>query len=114
MFEPDRYRRMQDRILGPNSEPMTLLVNNGTGYDEIQVTGRPYRYQSTDLVEGGPIKLGDMRLIIDADSIPDGTRRLEAKDRVEVRGKRYGVIDWDDMTRSVGGQVLAINCTVRG
>lgn len=114
MFDADQYKALYERILGPNSETVTLHVNNGTGFDTYQAKAHVSNYRAQDLVEGGSIKLGDLRLIIDADTVPDGLRRLEAKDRIEVRGRVYGVEYWDDMSRSVGSTVIAYEAAVRG
>jgi len=117
MFNPARYRRMYRRFLGPLSQPVTLLVlNQSTGvYDEYpNIPARVSDYQERDLVDGGPIKLGDLRLIILAEKLPPGLGQLNQGDLVSIGGRDYGIIHWDANTRSVGPELMAVEAAVRG
>ena len=114
MFDPDTYRELYDRILAPNAEKIVLHVNNGTGFVLHDASAVVYAYRSEDLVESGSIKLGDLKLIIDGRTIPNGLRRLEAKDRIQVRGRIYGVQIWDAFSRSIAGEVISVEAIVRG
>lgn len=114
MYYADRYRDMYQRILGPLSRDVVLKVNNGAGYDDYTVPAHVSKWQERDLVPGGSIQLGDLRLIILTESLPDGVTTLTMKDRVEIDGRAYGVIHWDEHTRAIGDNQLAVDVTVRG
>jgi hypothetical protein len=94
---------------------VTLRVNNGAGYtDHAGVKAHISKYQEQDLVENGPINVGDLRLIIPAEEIPDGVADLKQKDRIQINGRDYAVMHWDAHTRSVGDQLIAVKARVRG
>ena len=119
MFNPAEYRRMYARFLGPLSSEVTFMINNGTSFDDYAepVFARVTNWQESDLVPGGTIELGDLKLIIPVPDILDTQPpfpRLELKDRIRIGGRAYSVIHWDEKTRSVGDYVIAVQVTVRG
>lgn len=115
MFSAADYRRLYDRFLGPLAQDVSLLVNNGTGFDRYDgVMAHVSAWRESDLVPNGSIRLGDLRLIILADDIPAGIGKLSQGDRVEIDGRAYGIINWDENTRSVGDELIAVEASVRG
>ena len=72
------------------------------------------KYSESELVSGGAIRLGDMKLVILGVDIPAGVDRLDTKDRVQIDGRAYSVIHWDNFTRSVGDELIAVEAAVRG
>ena len=115
MFNATEYKSLYARFMGPLAQNVILLVNNGSGFDSYPgVSAHVSKYKATDLVPGGSIQLGDVRLIILQDDIPVGIDKLEVKDRIEVNGRPLAVINWDANTRSVGDQTIAIEVAVRG
>lgn len=113
MFNPARYRRLYRRFLGPLSQTVTITLAAGGSYN---VPAHVSRYQERDLVEGGPIQLGDLRLIIRADQLPDAlaAAQLSYGDAVTIDGREYGFIHWDSYSRTVGPEIIAYEATVRG
>jgi hypothetical protein len=115
MFSAGRYKRMYRRFLGPLSQPITLSVWNGSSFDDYpNIPAHVSNYEERDLAEGGPIKLGDLRLIILAENLPTNLGQLNQGDVVTISGRDYGVIRWDANTRSVGTELMAYEATVRG
>ena len=114
MFNADQYRNMYDRFLGPLSQSVTLKVNNGTGFDSYTCTAHVSKSNERDLVAGGSIELGDLRLIILNGDLPAGMRDLEKKDRIEIDDRVYAVTHWDNYTRKIGENAVAIEVAVRG
>lgn len=102
------------RRLGPLSRDVVLMVNNGTSFDEYTVPAHVSQWQERDLVPGGSMKLGDLRLILLVECLPSGLRDLEQKDRIQIDGRPYAVIHWDKHTRAMGEHQIAIEATVRG
>lgn len=115
MFRSSRYKSLYKRYLGPLSQPVTLMVNNGKGYDEYcGVHAHVSNWRESELIADGTIKIGDLRLIILAESIPCEIDRMQLKDRIKIGDRAYAVIHWDSNTRSIGADTVAIECTVRG
>lgn len=115
MFSAQTYKSMYSRLMGPLAQPVTLMINNGTGWDSYTgVMAHVSKYQESDLVSGGSIQLGDIRLVILNEDIPVEIDRLDSKDRIEIDGRAYGVIHWDSHTRSVGDETIAVESAVRG
>ena len=117
MFSTNRFKRMYSRFLGPGGRAVevTLKLNNGTSWDEHPgIRGRVSSYQESDLVAGGSINVGDLGLIILADSIPESITKMTQKDRVEIDGRDYSVVHWDAHSRTVGDDLIAVEATVRG
>ena len=115
MFDAATYRRMYGRFMGPLSQSITLQVNNGTGFDSYPgVSAHVSNWAERDLIPNGSIKLGDLRVIILAEDIPQQVDKLEQRDRVEIDGRNYAVINWDNYTRKVGDDLIAVEVAVRG
>jgi hypothetical protein len=115
MFNARDYERMYSRMLGPLSQPVTLMVNNGTSYDKYEnVSAHVSSWKENELVNGSSIELGDLKLIILAADIPAGIELMGMKDRVDIDGRIYAVTHWDAHSRTVGGDVIAVQATVRG
>lgn len=83
-------------------------------FTEIQAKAKPSELVLTDIVAGSSARIGDVKLIVHASSIPPGTRRMEQKDRVLWRGREYAVVQYDHATPSIGGEPMAITIIVRG
>ena len=103
-------------LIDSAGEPVTLLVRNAAGaFDPVgPVQAKLGGFQAQEIIPGGPAKLGDIRLIVRAGALPAGLRRLESKDRVQLRGRDYAIVNWDDTTHAVGGEVMAIEIWARG
>ena len=115
MFNVAQYKQMYSKFLGPLAQQIGLKLNNGTDFDApILVDAHVASYRESDLVAGGSIKLGDLKLIILYSDIPPGTRDLEQKDRIEIDGRNYSVVQWDTDTRSIGDTPVAVEASVRG
>jgi len=113
MFEAQRYRNSMKKMAGL-FQSVTLMMNNGTGYNSYPSTAHVSRYQEDELVADGSIKIGDLKVIIPADSLPDAVKKMQQKDRIEIDGRPYSVILWDDYTRKMGHDLVAIEVAVRG
>ena len=94
-------------------EVVTLMENNGTGFVNHPSRAVVTAHKETDLVPGGTIQQGDLKLIISAKYFPRGLRDLERKDRIVIQGRPYSVIHFDRFTRNVGG-IVAYEVSVRG
>lgn len=115
MFNAAQYQNMYSRFMGPLAQPVILMINNGAGWDSYpDVMAHVSRYRESDLIPGGSIRLGDLRLVILAEDLPAGVTRMGLDDRIEVDGRALAVINWDSNTRSVGDTVIAIEAAVRG
>jgi hypothetical protein len=115
MFSSAQYQSMYDRFLGPLSQKVGIRLNNGTGFDpEILVDAHVSKYREQELVNDGPVMIGDLKLIIVYESLPVGMRDLEIKDRIVIDGRSYAVVRYDRHTRTVGDVVVAVEVTVRG
>ena len=115
MFEAERYERLYAKFLGPLSQPVTLMVNNGTTYKKYQnVPAHVARWKENELVSGGSIVVGDLKLIILASDIPASIEMMGVNDRVDIEGRIYAVTHWDAHSRTVGGDLIAVQATVRG
>jgi hypothetical protein len=115
MFDAGRTADMYRRFLGPLARPITLLRNNGTGFTAYpEITGFVSKYKESDLVSGGSIQLGDVRLIILTEDIPAGITSLGLGDRIVIKNRFYGVVHWDAYSRKVGDTGVAIEVAVRG
>jgi hypothetical protein len=115
MFSPDKYDAMYKRFLGPLARPITVMVKNGDAYIGYPMTAHVTAYNESDLVPGGTVQLGDLRLIILADTLKDlGIGKLGLKDRINIDDRAYSIVHWDDYTRSAGSRTIAIEATVRG
>lgn len=114
MFRADDYRDMYKNIMGPLSQTVTLMVNNGTDYDEYPVSAHVSKWRENELVNDGSIELGDLKLIILSEDLPAGLGLMGLRDRVDIEGKIYAVVSWDTFTRTIGSEEVAVQATVRG
>lgn len=97
-------------------DEVTLMLRNDAGtYDIVgPLKAKVSELRMQDIVIGSTARVGDLRAILRAQSIPPGQRRLESKDRVQWRGRQYGVVQYDDATASIGAEVLAVGIILRG
>ena len=115
MFSVSDYLALYNRILKPLAQPVDILLNNGTGFDApITVQAHVSTLKEHDLVVGGPVLVGDLKLIILYSDLPAGMRPLGKQDRIHITGKDYGVILWDTDSRSIQEVTIAVEATVRG
>ena len=115
VFNPSRYAVMYRKFMGPLSGPVELLVNNSGTYTAYNTTAYVTRYQESDLVPGGSIQLGDLRIIILAEDLDAfGITKMGLADRINVKGSSYAIVNWDAFTRSVGENTIAVEVAVRG
>ncbi len=113
MFNAARYRKTYERILGPLAQDVTLKKNNGTGFTSYSgVEAHVSKYRENDLIADGSIELGDLRLIVMAENLP--VTSMDKGDRVEIDGRNYAVIHWDNYTRKMGSELVAVEVGVRG
>lgn len=95
-------------------EAVIIYLNNGVGFDQHPTKAVVRGYSEKDLVTGGTIQQGDMKLLISADRFPAAiTRPLERKDRIEVNGKLCSVVHWDPNSRNIQGSSIMYEVTVR-
>lgn len=115
MFSGDKYLQMYKRFMGPLVRPVALLVNNGSTFTSYNTSAHVTKYQESDLVPGGSIQLGDLKLVILKEELDAfGITKLGLKDRINIDGFTYAVIHWDAYTRTVGDVDVAVEITVRG
>ena len=115
MFSATQYSSIYKKFMGNLAKPVTLRYNNGTDYDDYPgVMAYVTKYRDSDIVQGGSIEIGDMKLIITADYMPAGLRDMERKDRIDIDGRNYAVVHYDTETRAMGDTVVAIEISVRG
>jgi hypothetical protein len=109
------FQTMHDSVVSALGvdEVITILENTGAGFTRHPSRAVVKAHKEQDLIAGGSIQQGDLKLIISSRFVPPGLRKLERKDRIEIQGKPHGVIHWDVNTRTVGG-LIAIEATVRG
>ena len=95
-------------------EVVTIKENNGTAFVDHPSRAVVTQHRESDLIPGGTIQQGDLKLIISGTKWPAGLRDLEKKDRVVIQGKPYAVVHFDRFSRNVGGSPVAYELTVRG
>jgi len=114
-FASSQYVGMYKRFLGPMAQPVILQINNGAGFDSSPaIQAYVTNYRESDLVQGGSIQIGDLKVIIVEDYLPAGVTTMGRSDRIQIDGRNYSVIHWDAQTRAMGADVVAIEVTVRG
>lgn len=114
-FSATQYESMYKRFLGPLAQPVILQINNGTGFDSWPgIQAYVTNYRESDLVAGGSIQIGDLKVIIIEDYLPESVTEMGRKDRIDIQGRNYSVIHWDAQSRAMGSDVVAIEVTVRG
>lgn len=115
MFNPDRYKAMYRRILDPLSQNIRLAPGTGSGFSVYpEQLAFVSSYKEDELIPGGSIELGDLKVILFTDDIPAGIESLGRKDRIIIDNRFYSVIHWDAYTRTVGPVGIAVEITVRG
>ena len=91
------------------------MRNKAGGYDPpFTIKAKVSGFKLEELIAGGPARQGDLRAIARASALPAGMRRLEAKDRVTWRGRPMAVLNYDDATHALGGEVLGVELWLRG
>jgi hypothetical protein len=97
-------------------DEVTLLLRNDSGtYDSVgPLKAKVSELRVQDLIGGSTARVGDLKAILRAQSIPPGQRRLEAKDRVLWQGRHYAVVQYDDATARIGTEVLGVSIILRG
>lgn len=114
-FNAANYVSMYRRFLGPLAQPLSILVNNGIGFQEYPaITGFVTAYNESDLVNGGTIQLGDLKVILLTEDLPSGVTELSLKDRLVIGNRFYSIVHWDSYTRKIGDTGVAVEVTVRG
>jgi len=105
---------MYDRFTTRYGEKVGVRLNNGTDFDAPVLVDamRVYAYSESDLVAGGPIKIGDLKVILNAETYT--LRDLEQKDRMIIEGRNYSIVHFDKNSRSYSTTLLGIEVTVRG
>jgi hypothetical protein len=114
-FAASIYQRMYRRMLGNLAKPVTLKINNGTSFKSYRdVLAYVSKYRESDLVQGGSIEIGDLKVIIPTEYLPNAVTVMGRKDRISIDDRNYSVIHWDDESRAMGDTSVAIEVTVRG
>jgi hypothetical protein len=115
MFNAQSYIRTYRRIMGPLSVPVSLQINDGTSFRTYpSVMAYVTKYKESDLIAGGSIQIGDLKIIIMTEDLPRRIESMGRKDRIEVDGRNYSVIHWGDYTRTIGEVSIAVEIGVRG
>ena len=111
------WRTMQEELIGDLEQyaDVQIMLNNGAGFDSYPAKAVVRGYNESDLVPGGSIQQGDIKLIIPENHYPNAINRpLERKDRITFNGKTCSVVHFDGNSRNIGGVTLAYEITVRG
>jgi hypothetical protein len=114
-FSSTAYQTMYRRFLGDLAKPVTLKINTGTTFKNYRdVLAYVSKYRESDLVQGGSIEIGDLKLVIPTEYLPSAVTVMGRSDRIDIDGRNYSVIHWDAETRAMGGSSVAIEVTIRG
>jgi hypothetical protein len=114
-FSSAAYQNMYKRFLGDLAKPVVLKINNGVDFDDYPgVLAYVSRYREADLVQGGSIVIGDLKLIIPTEYLPVGVDVMGRKDRIDIEDRNYSVIHWDAESRAMGDTSVAIEVSIRG
>jgi hypothetical protein len=114
-FSATAYQKIYRRFLGGLAKPVTLKINTGTSFKSYRdVMAYVSKYRESDLVQGGSIEIGDLKLIIPTEYLPNAVTVMGRQDRIDIDGRNYSVIHWDEETRAMGDDSIAIELTVRG
>ena len=101
--------------MGARSRAVTILLNTGADYIGYPMTAFVTRYMESDLVAGGSIQLGDLRVMVMAEDLAAvGITKLEQKDRINIDQRAYSVVHYDQYTRAIGPDDIAVEIAVRG
>jgi hypothetical protein len=112
----ERFRSAYSLMIAAVGDDVTLMLRNAGGtFDNVgPLKAKVSELRLQDIVVGSTARVGDLRVILLAGSIPAGQRRMESKDRVLWRAREYAVVQYDDATASIGAEVMAVNIIVRG
>jgi hypothetical protein len=114
-FAATAYQRMYRRFLGGLAKPVTLKINSGTAFKSYRdVLAYVSKYREADLVQGGSIEIGDLKLIIPTENLPNAVTVMGRKDRVDIEERNYSVEHWDAESRAMGADSIAIEVAIRG
>lgn len=114
-FEPKVMANVYRRFLGPLAMPIRLLKNGGVGFVEFpEITAFVSKYIEEDLLDGGSIQMGDLKVIILVEDIPSEFTKMDISDRIVIKNRYYAIINWDAYTRKMGEEGIAIEVAVRG
>jgi hypothetical protein len=110
-----RYKQLYEKFMGPLSQEVFLATNTGTEFT-VSAATKAYvsKYTESDLISGGSIQLGDLKIIIQQEDLPSTITSMGLDDRIIVDNRYYAVKHWDDYSRKIGDQPLAIEVSVRG
>ena len=110
------FQNMHDTVVNDLGvdEIITIKENTGAAFVDHPSRAVVTQHKEKDLVAGGSIQQGDLKVLISATRWPATLRDLERKDRIMIQGKSYSVIHFDRFTRNVGGSPVAYELTVRG
>ena len=115
MFNSSTYESMYKRFMGPLARDITVLVRFGSGFIGYPMTAHVTRYKESDMIPGSSIQMGDLRVIILAEDMEAvGIESLELKDRLNIDGRAYSIVNYDAYTRTLGGSNIAAELAVRG
>jgi len=97
-------------------DPIAIILrgDDGSYAAPVDAVAKVSQFRLDELIAGSPARQGDLKALLRAKWIPAGQRRLEARDRVQWREKSYAVINYDDATHAVAGEVMAIMLWLRG
>lgn len=112
----ERFRKAYDYLINLVGDDVTLMLRNDTGtYDNVgPLKAKVSELRMQDIVAGSTARVGDLRAILLASSIPAGQRRMEQKDRIAWRAREYSVVQYDDATASIGAEVFGVTIIMRG
>jgi hypothetical protein len=115
MFSSETYKTMYARFMGPLARPISILVNDNGTYIGYPMTAHVSKYSEIDMIPGSSIQMGDLRVIVLWENLTAvGIDDLELKDRINIDGKTYSIVEFDKYSRSVGENTIAAEIAVRG
>ena len=115
MFSPLKYEAIYRGMLGPLARTIQVFVSDGSQYTAYSLTGHVSKYRESDLIPGGSIQMGDLKLIVLWEDLQAlGIPKLGLKDRINIKGNTYSIIHWDEYTRKIGTDNIAVEITIRG
>jgi hypothetical protein len=115
MFSSTIQKLIHGRIVGQLSQRVAFAVNNGTGFTEYPaVEAFVSRYRESDLIPSGTLQMGDLRVILMPDDLPGAISKLGLDDRIIIDNRYYSIVHFDDYTRRMGEDPVAIEIGCRG
>jgi len=110
-----KFREAYELIDVVGDEVLLMLRNAAGTFDDVgPLKAKVSELRMQDIAAGSTARVGDLRAILRASSIPAGMGRMEQKDRVLWRAREYAVVQYDDATASIGAEVLAVTIIMRG